>query len=434
MSEPAGPAPLSEPRTFGAAMSGAPVSGAPMSGASMSGDLVPGGRRAAARRARRQRRRRLVVAGLAVAAVLLAVVTVRLARDDTPPPVAPVSGERTQRTVLLQVRGTDGTAAGSALLAHDPVSSRGAAVLVPPQVLAVAATRGTLPFGRVLGDIGVDASRAALSDLLGVTVDGSWVLDQATAAALVDAVGGVQAEVDVPVLAGDTVLLQPGPQVLSGANAIAYASFLAAGEVEQARLARLQDVLVALVAALPDDDVGVQALLVPLGAGSEVSGLSPPELAAVLTGLGRDAQAGEVQYTALPVVVLETGADVASARLDDEQALALVDRLLAQSVPPGVREGGNRVLVLNGVGTPGLVDAVRSRIVPAGFVFVEGRNADRFGYETSQVLLRDSSPESLALGRELAAVLGLPETALRTADVGTVADVLVLVGADFVPQ
>jgi hypothetical protein len=98
-----------------------------------------------------------------------------------------------------------------------------------------------------------------------------------------------------------------------------------------------------------------------------------------------------------------------------------------------VREGGNRVLVLNGVGTPGLGEAVRAKLAPAGFVFVGSRNAPQFGVATTQVLVPEATAEAQALGERVAKAIGVPASSVVTQDFGTVADVVVLVGEDFTP-
>lgn len=393
---------------------------------------APGrGRRAEQRRRRRQRRRRLVGGGL-VALLLLAVVVAGYLVQRAPEPSSAVEPQaRTQQTLLLQVRGQDGSAVASALLAHDEASTAGSAVLVPPQVIVDLPGAGSLPFGQALSTGGPDGPRDALSDLLAVDVDDTWVLESAAFTALVDALGGVQVSVDVPVEVGGQVLAQPGEQQLGGQAALAFAQFLAPGEQEQARLARLQEVLDGVVTALPADPAEVAELLTGLGSDSVVSS-TPEELADFLLGLRADGQAQQLQYDTLPVVPIDPGGGVVAFRLDPEAARALVDRLLAQSVPAGARETGNRVLVLNGVGTPGIGDAVRARLVPEGFVFVGSRNAENFDYATTQVLVPEATPEGQALGERVAAALGLPAE-VRTAELGSIADVVVVVGADFVP-
>ena len=89
------------------------------------------------------------------------------------------------------------------------------------------------------------------------------------------------------------------------------------------------------------------------------------------------------------------------------------------------------MLVLNGVGTPGLGDRVRAKLVPAGFVFVGSDNAPRFGYTTTQILVPEATPEGQALGERVAMALGLPKAQIGTQEFGSTADVIVVVGSDF---
>lgn len=381
--------------------------------------------RLAERKRRGKRNTKLAVAALLGAAVLTAGLLVVAGNGGGHK--KPGAAARTQRTMLLQVKGPSGTAVASALLAHDPRTTEGSVVLVPPEVIASVPGSGSLPFGRAI-TVSAAGSREALADLMGVTVDGSWVLDVATFERLVDQEGGIQANVDVTVLSGRVVVLSPGPQRLDGAHAYAFATYLASGEPEQFRLTRLQAVLDGMVLALPPDP---SALLGSLGPGSQ-STLPVVALANLLTGLKKDDVAQQLQYRSLPVVKVDTGSDESLFRIDAPGTQSLVDELLAQSVPPGVRSSGNRVLVLNGVGTPGLGEKVREKLVPAGFVFVGSRNAPTFGYDKTEVLVKDATPAGTALGDRVAQALGVPLSSVMTSDqLGTIADVVVIVGRDF---
>lgn len=402
-------------------------------------DVTPGqepvsrsGRRAEQRRAKRRRQLRLLTLVLGLLALVAAGFAIYLAVDAPTPPQkdAPAAG-RTQRTLLLQVQGPDRAGVAHVLLAHDGTAREGAAVLVPPQVLVNVPGTGSVPFGRALATAPGTAVRNALSDLMGVTVDDGWVIDQPALVALVDAVGGVEVDVDVEVVRAQGVVVPAGPQRLAGAAAVAFLTYLAPGEQEQARLARVQEVLDGVVAALPAAPE-LAAVLAGLGPRS-FSTAAPAQLAAFLLGLQSDAQADRLQYDVLPVVDLDPGGEVTAFRVDTAAAAAVVDRLLRASVPAGTREGGNRVLVLNGVGTPGLGEAVRAKLVPAGFVFAGSDNAPRFGYTTTQVLVPEATPEAQALGERVATALGLPGLQIGTQELGTVADVVVVVGADFRP-
>ena len=398
----------------------------------MSHDAMGGGTgsRLARRQAQRRRQRKVLAAVLAVAVLLLAVVTFALSRRDTPARATLPTQVRTQTTLLLQVQGESGAAVGSALLAHDPASRTGAIVLIPPQVIVTVPGTGSLQLGRALRSVSPDRSRSAVADLLGVTVDAGWVINIPTLAALIDKLGGVRVDVDVPVIQGRTVVLSPGGQRLDGERATIFLRYLAAGEQEQARLARLQEVVDGLLSALPTATAQVTEALSGLGRRSD-SSIPAPRLASLLVGLAGDNRGNQLQYDSLPVIPIDPGDGVTSFRLDTDAARALVDRLLAQSVPAGVRATGNRVLVLNGVGTPGLGEQVRGKLVPAGFVFVGSRNNATFGVARSRVLVKDATSASQALGTRVAKALGLPADAVQTADLGSIADVIVVVGADF---
>ena len=390
------------------------------------------GSRLELRRRRRRQRLRLVVVLVVLLAVAAAAFAVWLAADAPPRPQAAAAEVRTQSTLLLQVQAEDRTAVASALLAADPDDRTGAVLLVPQQVLVNVPGIGSLPFSRGLASAPPQGSRDALSDLMGVTVDEGWVLSSARLAELVDLLGGIPVEVDVPVVADSTVLLDVGPQRVDGAGAVQLLQYLAPEEQEQSRMARLQEVLDGVLTSLPAERAELVALLEGLGPESD-STLTPPELADRLLAVTAADGEGQLQYDNLPVLPIDTGGGVTASRVDAPRLLAVVDRLLADSVPPGVREGGNRVLVLNGVGTPGLGEAVRAKLAPAGFVFVGSRNAPDFGHPTTQVLVPRATAEAQALGARVAEAIGVPATSVVTQEFGTVADVVVLVGADFSP-
>ena len=161
-------------------------------------------------------------------------------------------------------------------------------------------------------------------------------------------------------------------------------------------------------------------------------------LAAVVSttgGLRDEAAKNQLASTLLPVDDIDSGGDVTSYGLDADAAALMVKARLAGAalpVPPG---GRTRVLVQNGVGTPGLGDAARSRLVAAGLRYVGGGNAGGFGVEQSLVLLPDGSSGSRARGQAVVQALGLTDAALRVSDAApTIADLVVVLGADFRPR
>lgn len=394
------------------------------------GRVAPVGRRAARRAEQRRKRRRNQRLAAVVAAVTALVVVLALVTGGGGGEPRDGGPKRTQRTLLMQVMSPDRNAVLTALLAYDPATKRGAVVLVPPQVVVTVPGAGSQILAKTLVTAGIDGTRNAVADLMGVTVDGSWVLESSAFQRLVTAEGGIDVDVDVPVVRGRTVLVQAGAQHLGGVQALLYATYLAPGEQEQSRLARVQAVLDGLLLALPDD---VTSLVRALGSSSHQS-RPVADVAAVLTGLKGASASEELQYRSLPVIRLDTGTDDTRFRLDAAGSTVLVDELLADSVPEGARAEGNRVLVLNGVGTPGLGAKVRDKLVRNGLVFVGSRNAPSFGYAKTLVLVQEATQEGAALGAKVARAIGVPASSVQVSDqIGTIADVVVIVGADFKP-
>jgi hypothetical protein len=103
---------------------------------------------------------------------------------------------------------------------------------------------------------------------------------------------------------------------------------------------------------------------------------------------------------------------------------------------PAQRTGGPiSVVVQNGVGTPGLAAKARTRLVVAGITYVSGGNAAKFGYAKSVVLVPTSSGlDGQRKGQAVARALGLPTSDVALTEQGqTIADVVVILGADFKP-
>lgn len=307
-------------------------------------------------------------------------------------------------------------------------------VLVPSRLLLDVPGAGRMPVAQSLAP-GASAPGAAIADALEIKLAGTWVLDAAQLATLVDELGGLTLDVDVDVpkdgREGAALLASAGAdQHLNGTQAAAYATLLVGDEPEAARLARQERVVTALLAALPTDAAQRRAMVVGLTGAPK-----GPVLASVLdvTGALHDPAARQtLGSTVVPVHEIDTGGAVSAYGLDSAAAATMVhDRLAgaAIAVPPG---GRLRVLVQNGDGAPGLGDAARSRLVAAGLKYLGGGNVDGFGVATTMVLLPDASSTNRAKGLAVTHALGLPDSALRITDSSpTVADVVVVLGHDF---
>jgi hypothetical protein len=398
-------------------------------------------RREERRLRKRQQRRKLGVAGgigiavLAIAGIVTLVLGVQhvVTHDG--------GSDRTQTTVLLQLRAKSGVASGSMLLASDPATERGLELLIPGRLITDVCGYGTQNFDSVLGlPNGAAGSRATLSSVLGgVTIDGSWVIEEATLATLVNQVGGISVDVDTDVIqptpggGGRRIVVAAGPgQHLNGEQALLYATYRPAREGAAGVLARLQAVVDATIQALPRSTTGVEALLRQLPKTSQ-STIGTAKLATMLTQIATydQTQAG-VFPTDLPVVAIDSGGSLPSYRADTSPTgiPQLVSGHLADSLPEDANKQHATVYLLNGTGRPGLVPSACPLLAARGFTYVGSGNAPTFSNARSEVdIFRDSDADQ---ARTLAKALGLPPSAVRKSVYNqTVAKFIVILGSDF---
>jgi len=345
-------------------------------------------------------------------------------------PVAKKKKGSPAQPVAEQPRAGDVT--GLSLLAAGGGSAQ--QVLVPSRLLLAVPGSGRVPMSQSLAG-SATAPGEALTDALEVKVDATWTLDSTALAALVDRVGGVVVDVDTDVTKGTqvgaAVLVGSGKaQKLTGQQAALFAQFLGADEPEASRLARQDQVLRAVLAALPDDPARLRTILGDLPGAP--SGGALKAVANVVGASRLAAASNELASTVLPVREIDAGGSSVAYGLDDQAAAELVDSRLAGARLPVASVGRVRVLVQNGVGAPGLGDSARAKLLAAGLRYVAGGNVPGFGQKRTVVLLRDASSTNRERGMAVARALGLGESSLRISETApTIADVVVILGEDY---
>ncbi|HEX6887586.1 MAG TPA: LCP family protein [Candidatus Nanopelagicales bacterium] len=375
-----------------------------------------------------------------IGVALLAWVFVQATSDNaapTPQPTATATSAPTQSTLLIQVR-NDADFGSDNLVAGVGADLPPAQLLVPSRLIVDVAGAGQQTLGQSARLLDRSASQDALSDLLAVRIDGTLSLGRLALAGMVDFVGGITLTVDEPITETDpatgvtTVVVPEGRQQLNGTQAAAYALTWLPEEPEAARLARYSAVITETVRALPDDALRIEQMLTSLG-GSARTTTSTAAVASMLLELRRSIIAGGQQVRVLPTSDVESGADLSLVRVD----LAAADPVLQTLLPKALLDASEarpRILVQNGVGTPGLGASARDKLAGAGMVYINGGNAEQFGQPATQVLVPDATTASRALGAEVAEALGVPATAVQVAQEGqNVADAVVVLGADFQP-
>ena len=386
---------------------------------------------------RRQRRQRLGIVGIAaIVVVVLAVLAgigfgVHKATSNSGPP------EDRQQVTLLSLQSDSGNAIASMLIAHDNTAHQGLELLVPSRLLTDVCGFGSEQFGNIISlpQGPALASRTLSQTLGGVTIDNTVAITLGEMTKLVNSVGGVTVDVDVDVIqqqagTGGVVLVPRGNhQHLDGARAVEFATYVASGEDPVASLARFQAVFQAVVAAMPTKTSQAASVLSAAGISGDVT-----SLANLLVGIAADDRAKRLLPIDLPTQVIDAGGSQPSYRVDQAKTDQLVKAQLAASLPKSASTKKTTVLIENGAGTPGLVLSACNRLLPAGFGFAGSGNAPNFNYQTSQVIVFQSTVAAAQVGDKIADLLKLPRSDVVASSQGqNVADVLVILGRDYKP-
>ena len=380
---------------------------------------------------RRPRRPGRLVAGVAAAAVVVAGAGLIVTRHHASnrPPVAAVAPHMSTALIAIEA---NGALAGANLLASD--AKRAQEILLPSRLLVDVPGQGSTQLSTAPNS-GPGAASAAVENGLHVRIDGTWVLDPTALAALVNAEGGVDVTLtnDVVPSDGSTVLdIGVGTSHIDGTQADQLALAIGSQEPEASRLARQQILIEAILAKLPASP----AQIAPLLQGAQLDGhLTAASLATMLDRVRDDIAAGQAASTVVPNTEIDSGSGTPSYGLDDAGTATMVASRLAGAELPTPTGGRSRILVENGVGTPGLGDLARGVLVAQGYTFRSGGNAASFGAGPSVILIPDATPQNRALGTAVAQLLHLPASAVQLdSNPTTIADAKVILGSDYQPQ
>jgi hypothetical protein len=351
------------------------------------------------------------------------------------------SGERA--AVLFQVRAESGAAIANAVLLR--AGDRGSMMVVPAS-LRLQAGNAQTSVRTALAAVGPSQSRAALAELLGVRLDGSWILEQVAFISLLDRFGGVQLDVDTDVEVNGTKVLSAGPQRLTGKNALLYGTYLAAGEPPEAQAERFERVLQAMFRTMPTEQPDAVRMLENLGVISDPD-LSNQRLGGALSGLAAGVDRKRVEVGNLPV--REDGV------VDVRGAGPVVRKLLAAAVSQTRDTGPPRIFVEDATGRGGdgdpddgdpddgdtgdggeTVDAQQAagvRLLGGGYRYINGGRADEPAEKTT-IEVSDTVRDAQQAGTQVALTLGVPTSAVKLVEGDQIAaDIVVVVGADFRP-
>lgn len=366
------------------------------------------GSRRQRRELRRQRGRRsalrlmAVVLGLVVAAGLAWLAVTLLADDETDAPDRPDAVSTTvvdsPGPALVALADDTGRLYGLTLF----VPATSTIVHVPPGTLVEVPSLGLAPLQEAAAEGGDELLRDSLENLLGARIDEVVRLGPAELEAMVLESGPLGVGVAEPVEQREasgrvTVVIPSGSFTILPENVVRLLSTLGDGTGLEL-LVRHQLFWTAYLASVADARID-----------------------AIESMAGAD-----VRHRVLPVEAVAGLEGEELYRVNTE----LLDALVRRVLPDAPRPDGERIRVriLNGAGAPGVAQDVQPLLVDVGAQVTLSGNADRFDYETTQVVYYED--DRLDDARAIVEALGVGEV-VKSLNELAVVDVTVVVGADF---
>jgi LCP family protein required for cell wall assembly len=332
---------------------------------------------------------------------------------------------------------------------------------VPRDMDAVLANGREDKINAAYADGGSAEAKQVVAGFLGLPAFDRYVVLRVDATRdLIDALGGVDIDVmnsdalkhsgpNGPVNYDDNwghlhVHLKPGVQHLTGAEAVGYARFRHDWCSDPCRIMRQQQVTRAVLAQIEHNQlntlVHVQSLLGVVHKDVETD-LSPQEELSLATEFANVAPSSikteQVAYTGDKDLPLAGSVIIP----DDAAKTAQVARLFGPEPPPVPAPGQQdlaaiapatvHVTIENGSGEQGLAGKVAQALRSRGYVIDAVRDADSFGYETTEIHATGTRP---FVGEKVRTELGVPQSDLKLDGSALTAggsDVTVVVGRDY---
>ncbi|MFI1765954.1 LytR C-terminal domain-containing protein [Streptomyces sp. NPDC020800] len=338
-------------------------------------------------------------------------------------------GAQKRDVIVVHLHNTGKGGTSTALLVDNTTTKQGTTVLLPNSLALSDDDGSTTTLAKSVDGDGASGTRDQLDTVLGTNIQGTWRLDTPYLQNLVDIVGNIDVDTNADVpdpdakKKGSSPLVHQGKaQTLSGKMAVAYATYRAAGESQNAQLERfgqvMQGVLRKVSSSAADATVTVQTLAQILD-----PPLTDKDLGAFLARLADLAKGGEYKTALLPV-----GSDgTLSAKTSD----SVVKDILGGTAKSPDAGSAVRVSVQNATGVKDDTEKARVVLLNGGFTFLEGGTAPG-ARATSQVLYSGAAAKANAA--EVAKTLGLPAAAVAKGAVSSGADVSVVLGRDYRPS
>ncbi|MFC8245671.1 LCP family protein [Streptomyces chartreusis] len=351
-----------------------------------------------------------------------------LTSSDDKKDTATPTGAQKRDVIVVHLHNTKKGGTSTALLVDNTTTKQGTTVLLP-NALALSGDDGsTTTLAKSVDDDGSSGTRDEIDTVLGTEIQGTWRLDTPYLQNLVDLIGNIEVDTNANVpdpeakSKGTAPLVRKGKaQTLSGKSAVAYATYQASGEAQNAQLERFGQVMQAMLRKLTSDAQGATTTVQTLGMIIEPP-LTDKDLGAFLAKLADLAKGGDYKTALLPVQTDGTLSAQASA--------SVVKDVLGGTAKSPDKDAAIRVSVRNASGVKDNTGKARVVLLNGGFSFLDGGSGATEA--TSEVVYADAADKDDAT--EVAKTLGLPAGAVSKGDASGNADVSVVLGQDYAPS
>jgi anionic cell wall polymer biosynthesis LytR-Cps2A-Psr (LCP) family protein len=330
--------------------------------------------------------------------------------------------------IVVHLHNTGKGGTSTVLLVDNTTTKQGTTVLLPNSLALSGDDGSTTTLAKSVDADGSSGTRDQLDTVLGTDIQGTWRLDTPYLQNLVDLVGNIDIDTNTDVPDPDTKKKGTAPlvhkgsdQTLSGKMAVAYATYRAAGESQNAQLERFGQVMQGILRKMSSEPSSATTTVQTL---AQI--LDPPltdkDLGTFLARLADLAKSGDYKTALLPVR--------ADGTLSAETGDSVVKDILGGTAKSPEAGSAVRVSVQNATGAKDDSEKARVVLINGGFTFLEGGTASGT-QATSKVLYSDASHKADAA--EVAKTLGLPAGSVAKGTVSSGADVSVVLGADYEP-
>ncbi|MFJ4198482.1 LytR C-terminal domain-containing protein [Streptomyces sviceus] len=339
------------------------------------------------------------------------------------------AGAQNRDVIVVHLHNTTKGGTSTALLVDNTTTKQGTTVLIPNSLNLTGDDGSTTTLAKSVDDDGSSGTVDSLDTVLGTDIEGTWRLDTPYLQNLVDLVGNIDVDTNTAVpdpaakKKGQAPLVSKGKdQTLSGKMAVAYATYRADGEAQNAQLERFGQVLQGVLRKLSSDPTAATTTVQTLAQILDPS-LTDKDLGTFLAKLADLAKSGDYKTALLPVQQDGT--------LSAEAGASVVKDVLGGKAKSPDKDAAVSVSVQNATGTKDNTEKARVVLLNGGFTFVDGGTPSS-ARATSKVVYADAADKANAT--EVAKTLGLPTSAVSKGTIASSANVSVLLGQDYKPD